>query len=30
MEVVKLNFHPYKIQHISVLTEDDPDRRLQF
>ena len=25
-----LNFHPYKIQLVHELNEDDPDRRLQF
>lgn len=24
------NFHPYKLQIVQELTEDDPDRRLQF
>lgn len=24
------NFHPYKLQHVQQLTEDDPDRRMEM
>lgn len=26
----KHKFHPYKIQMVHQLTEDDPDRRMEF